>query len=227
MRRVAAGAGLLAAATLLVLYGPELFSHGAPVTVRWLRARVGNAGLIAINVAAGLAFLLLLPYRRESGTWRSRGAFAAFVIALMTEMLGWPLLIYVLSPLVEVPPLSGGGHHPFGHAGATAGTWISSIGVLLVVLGWRRVHAARGLVTDGVYGRMRHPQYTGILLFTVGWLVHWPTVLTLVLWPILAAAYVLLARAEERRLAAEFGDPYRAYASATPRFLPRILPRRR
>jgi protein-S-isoprenylcysteine O-methyltransferase Ste14 len=225
-RRACPVLGLLGAAALLLLYGPELFVHGSPITVAWLREHVGNPGLVAVNVAAGAAFLLLLPYRREGGaTWRSRGAFLAFFVALMAEMFGWPLLVYLLAPLVDVPVL-GGGHHPLGHAGAMAGTWMSTIGLLLVVLGWRRIHGARGLVTDGLYARMRHPQYAGLLCFTGGWLVHWPTVLTLVLWPLLAAAYVRLALAEERALAAEWGDAYRAYARRTPRFVPRLVPGR-
>lgn len=225
-RRVLAGTGLLGAAVLLVLYGPELFVHGSPPTVRWLREHVGRAGLIAVNVAAGAAFLLLLPYRREgAAAWRSRGAFLAFVLALMTEMFGWPLLVYLLAPLVDVPALAGG-RHPLGHWGAQAGTWLSTIGLLLVVAGWRRIHAARGLVTDGLYAGLRHPQYAGLLLFTLGWLLHWPTVLTLALWPLLAAAYVRLALAEERALAAEWGEAYRAWARRTPRFLPRIVQRR-
>ena len=218
--------GLAGAAVLAVLYAPELFSHsGPPPTVRWLEDAVGRSGLIAVNLLASLAFLLLLPYR--SGTrhiWRSKGAFVAFVIALMTEMFGWPLLVFLLAPLVEIPSMHGA-RHLLGHWGPILGTWLTLLGVVLVVLGWKRVHAAEGLVTDGVYRFVRHPQYTGLLLFTVGWLLHWPTLLTFLLWPILAMAYVWLARREERELASAFGDAYRGYAEKTPRFFP--WPRRR
>lgn len=222
--RVVAVAGLLGAAIFVVLYGPELFSHhGPPPTVRWLRARIGDPGLVALNVAAGLAFLLLLPHRRDTERlWRSRGTFAAFVVALMTEMFGWPLLLWLLAPLVELPSLGRFTHDALGHLGPIAGTWLSLAGLLLVVLGWRRIHAAPGLVTDGIYARVRHPQYTGLFLFTLGWLLHWPTILTLLLWPILAVAYVRLAGREEEALRTRFGDAYAAYAEATPRFLPRL-----
>ncbi len=223
-RRLLALGGLLGAAIFVVLYGPELFSHhGPPPTVNWIRARIGDPGLVMLNIAAGLAFLLLLPYRRDTARlWRSRGAFAAFVIALMTEMFGWPLLLWLLAPLVDLPSLGRFTHDALGHAGPIAGTWLSLAGILLVVLGWRRIHAATGLVTDGVYARIRHPQYTGLLLFTLGWLLHWPTILTLLLWPVLAVAYVRLAKREEEALETRFGDLYAAYARVTPRFVPRL-----
>lgn len=224
MSRGFAWVGLLGAGVLAFLYAPELVPfHGPPPTVAWLRARIGDNGLVVLNVAATLAFLLLLPYRRDTEhRWRSRGAFAAFVIALMTEMFGWPLLLWLLAPLVQLPSLGRLTHDALGHAGPIAGTWLSLLGIVLVVLGWRRVHAATGLVTDGVYARIRHPQYTGLLLFTLGWLLHWPTILTLLLWPVLAVAYVRLAGREEESLRTRFGDAYAAYASATPRFVPRL-----
>jgi len=226
-RTLLAVAGLAGAAVFLVLYGPELLPHhGPPATVVWLRAHIGTAGLVLLNVAAGLAFLLLLPYRRETEPlWRSRGAFAAFVIALMTEMLGWPLLLWLLAPLVQLPSLGRLAHGTLGHLGPLVGTWLSLLGVLLVVLGWRRIHDATGLVADGIYARMRHPQYAGLLLFTLGWLLHWPTILTLLLWPVLIIAYVRLARREEEAMQQRFGESYTAYAATTPRFIPRLLPR--
>jgi protein-S-isoprenylcysteine O-methyltransferase Ste14 len=194
--------------------------------VAWLRARIGDPGLVAVNILAGLAFLLLLPYRRDTERlWRSKGAFTAFLIALMTEMFGWPLLLWLVAPLVELPSLGHLTHDAFAHAAPIAGTWLSLLGLVLVVLGWRRIHAATGLVTDGIYARMRHPQYTGLLLFTLGWLLHWPTILTLLLWPLLALAYVRLAKREERVLRERFGDAYARYASRAPRFLPRLRAR--
>jgi protein-S-isoprenylcysteine O-methyltransferase Ste14 len=223
-RRLVSVVGLLGAAVFLVLYGPELVPlHGPPPTVAWVRARIGDPGLVAVNVAAGLAFFLLLPYRRETERlWRSKGVFTAFVIALMTEMFGWPLLLWLLAPLVEMPSLGVLTHDALSHALPVAGTWLSLAGVLLVVLGWRRIHAAQGLVTDGIYARIRHPQYAGLLLFTLGWLIHWPTILTLLLWPVLAVAYARLAKREEEAMRARFGDAYAAYAAVTPRFVPRL-----
>jgi protein-S-isoprenylcysteine O-methyltransferase Ste14 len=97
------------------------------------------------------------------------------------------------------------------------------IGLLLIALGWREIHRATGLVTTGIYRFMRHPQYTGIFLFTFGWILHWPSVITLILWPILVAAYVWLARREEKVVTKEVGEAYREYARQTPRFWPRVF----
>lgn len=217
--------GWAAVVAFLVMYAAEFFPrHGPPVTIRWLHDHLGKAGLIAVNIVVVLGFLILLPYRRSTkAAWQSRGAFIAFVIALMTEMFGWPLLLFVVSPLVEVPSLAGKMHGLFGHTHATVGTVLSMAGVLLIALGWNKIHRADGLVTTGVYRRIRHPQYTGIFLFTSGWILHWPSVITLVIWPILMAAYVWLALREERDALAEFGEKYREYMERTKRFVPWVV----
>lgn len=217
--------GIAALILFLAIYGVELFSHeGPPVTIKWLRENFGTAGLIALNILIVLAFLALLPYRRSTmSTWKSKGVFVAFVIALMTEMFGWPLLIFLLSPVVEVPSLREWSHRILGHSGPILGTWVSVLGLLLIAVGWRQIHRATGLVTTGIYRYLRHPQYTGIFLFTFGWILHWPSVITIILWPVLVMAYVWLARHEEKYVAKEFGDAYREYAQKTPRFVPFII----
>lgn len=99
--------GIAAIILFVAIYAVELFQHsGPPVTIKWIRANFGNAGLIVLNILIVIAFLALLPYRRSTmSTWKSKGAFIAFAIALMTEMFGWPLLIFLISPVVEVPSL--------------------------------------------------------------------------------------------------------------------------
>ncbi len=84
-------------------------------------------------------------------------------------------------------------------------------------------HRAEGLVSTGLYRFLRHPQYSGLLLFTLGWILHWPSVITLILWPVLAAAYVWLAIFEEKQIQEEFGEAYEAYARSTKRFIPYII----
>ena len=78
-------------------------------------------------------------------------------------------------------------------------------------------------MTTGIYRYLRHPQYTGIFLFTLGWILHWPSVVTLLLWPILLIAYHWLARFEEKQTIAEHGDAYIQYASKTKRYIPRLV----
>ena len=95
------------------------------------------------------------------------------------------------------------------------------MGYLLLSKGWTQIHAARGgLVTDGIYAYARHPQYTGLFLVIIGFLVQWPTLLTVIMAPILLFAYVRLARVEERRAEAEFGEEYNEYVRKTPAFFP-------
>lgn len=217
--------GWMGVALFVVVYGIELLPHhGRPVTLSWIESRFGRSGLILLNILIVAAFLALLPYRRPTrGVWRSRGTFVAFVIALMTEMFGWPLVLFLLAPLVEIPRIAPDYFAAVGHWPAAVGTLLSLSGLALVAIGWQRIHRARGLVTDGIYGRVRHPQYTGLMLFTLGWLLHWPSLITLALWPLLATAYVWLARREEQEAIAEFGDAYREYASRTRRFLPGLV----
>ena len=207
------------------IYVVELLPHhGPPVTVSWIRATFGRTGLIILNIVIVLAFLALLPYRKPTRhVWKSRGAFFAFVIALMTEMFGWPLIIFVLAPLFDIPNLAAPYFSTIGHWPATAGTALSLFGLVLIAIGWKQIHAATSLVTSGIYKYMRHPQYTGIFLFTLGWIMHWPSVVTLVLWPVLTAAYVWLAKFEERQAIEEFGEVYKEYSTKTKRFIPGLI----
>lgn len=209
----------------VAIYGIELLPHhGRPVTVSWIENTLGQTGLIIINILIVIAFLALLPYRCPTKhVWKSRGAFVAFVIALMTEMFGWPLIIFLLSPLINVPIIAHDYFRHIGHWPATLGTALSLFGIALIVLGWVQIHRAKGLVTSGIYRYMRHPQYTGILLFTLGWILHWPSFVTLILWPFLIAAYIWLSWQEEKQAIEEFGKAYRDYAKKTRRFIPFLL----
>jgi len=217
--------GWIAIVLFALIYASELFPHhGPPIAIRWIRDSLGKEGLIILNIVIVLAFLALLPFRKPTkNVWKSHGAFFAFVIALMTEMFGWPLFIFLLSPFFDVPMIARDFFATVGHWTASVGTGVSLLGIVLIAIGWKQIHRAEGLVSDGLYKYMRHPQYTGIFLFTFGWIMHWPTVLTLLLWPILIAAYVWLARFEEKLALEEFGDSYRAYAAKTKRFIPYLV----
>ncbi|WP_435848934.1 methyltransferase family protein [Streptomyces lavendulocolor] len=97
------------------------------------------------------------------------------------------------------------------------------MGFVLIAAGWRHLHAAARLgrlATSGPYRHVRHPQYAGFLAIMAGFLLMWPTLPTLVMFPVLVWIYHRLAIREEAEVAARFGAIWEEYADSTPRFLP-------
>ena len=78
------------------------------------------------------------------------------------------------------------------------------------------------LATTGVYHYIRHPQYVAFTLIIFGFLVQWPTLITLIMAPILIFRYIRLANIEEKEVEKMFGDAYQNYANKTPAFFPKI-----
>jgi len=213
-------------AGFILLYFPRFLGIGTlPPAIRYLFFEMGPAWAIAVNAGVFILFLLFLPYRAKI-EWRSKGTFAAFILALMAEMFGIPLLLYILSPVMHVSyyaKRSGGWlNNPliFGWTGAVLGVWLTLVGMVIVMAGWHQIHRASGLVTGGIYKYVRHPQYLGFFLIMTGWLLHWETTLTLLMYPILAGMYLYLAYREDAGLKREFGDEYELYRQKTPMFLP-------
>lgn len=195
---------------------------------------VGTWGLavIVIVIASWLMYRYLAPASWKE--WTRAGVLQAFIIAFYAEMYGFPLTIYFLARYFGLDlAWSEGGNlwaqlfgTPVAHLVAMAlGYTIVFFGATLVADGWRRVHRARRegrLVTEGVYSRVRHPQYTGLFLIVFGeGIVHWPTIFSVVAFPVIVVAYTILARKEERRMVAELGDEYRQYQRRVPMFIPR------
>ncbi len=196
--------------------------------------------LVVVNSLIFIIFAASFFHPRTSRDWRALGGFSAFVIALFTEMYGYPLTVYLLTgPLGGLVPgvdLS----HDAGHLWADLIGWkgdphvspfhLASYvfiigGFWLIAAGWRVLFAAlkaETLATTGPYARLRHPQYAGFVLIMTGFLLQWPTLATLVMFPILLVVYRHLAIREEREVEARFGESWRRYAARTPRFLPRL-----
>jgi protein-S-isoprenylcysteine O-methyltransferase Ste14 len=201
----------------------------------------GLWSLVIINSAVFILFAYSFFKPRTGRDWRSFGAFSAFLVALFTEMYGFPLTIYFLSGWLQsrypgVNWLS----HDAGHLLEMMFGWkanphfgpfhvLSFIfiggGFVLIAAAWRVLYDAqqRGtLATTGPYSYVRHPQYDGFILIMFGFLLQWPTILTLAMFPVLVWMYVRLARQEEREALASFGKAYADYAAQVPAFIPQL-----
>lgn len=167
--------------------------------------------------------------------WTRAGVVQAFIIAFYAEMYGFPLTIYFLARYFGLDLEWGDCGNLWAQLFGTEMAHIVAMvigyaivfsGATLVADGWRRIHQARReetLMTDGVYARVRHPQYTGLFLIVFGeGIVHWPTIVSVAAFPIIVFAYTMLARKEERQMLEKFGDEYREYQRRVPMFIPRF-----
>lgn len=208
-------------------------AEDAPAYGLWL--------LVAVNSAIFILFAASFSRPGNARDWRSLGAFSAFVLALFTEMYGFPLTIYLLSGWLgsrypAVDPFS----HDAGHLWTTLfglqgdphfgilhilSNLLILAGFIIIAKAWHVLHAAqtRGdLATTGPYGVVRHPQYVGFVAVLFGFLLQWPTLLTLLMFPVLVFMYVRLARIEEREALQHFPVRYADYAAQVPAFFPRM-----
>ena len=204
-------------------------------------AAYGLWTLVILNSAIFLMFAFSFFKPQTGRDWRTFGAFAAFIIALFVEMYGFPLSIYLMSGWLQTryPSLDLMSHNS-GHLWSTllgekgnphfgplhiASYVFLGLGFYLLSSAWNVLyHAQRrnALATSGAYARIRHPQYVAFVLILLGFLLQWPTLLTLVMFPILLVMYGRLAVTEEAEMRKQFGADFDAYAARTPRFLPSL-----
>ena len=197
--------------------------------------------LVVIDSAVFIIFAFSFARPRTKRDWRSFGAFSAFLVALFTEMYGFPLTIYLLSGWLSsrYPGVDLFSHNN-GHLwevllGFEGDPHLNPIHILSLVViaggfillssAWNVLYKAqreKRLATTGPYAYARHPQYDGFILIMVGFLLQWPTLITPIMFPILVTMYIRLARREEREIREEFGDEYARYAARTPAYLPRL-----
>ena len=189
--------------------------------------------VVMVVIASWLIYRYVAP--KGWREWSRAGLVQAFIIALYAEMYGFPLTIYILSGYLGFDIAWG---HESGHLWAALFGWgnfgamvemlvgyaLVFFGISVLIEGWREVyHASREgrLATDRLYAVVRHPQYTGIFLAVFGQLIHWPTIPTLVLFPVIVWAYYRLAKREEAQMVERFGDEYLTYRRRVPMFFPR------
>jgi protein-S-isoprenylcysteine O-methyltransferase Ste14 len=200
--------------------------------------------LVILNSLIFIIFAFSFSKPKTARDWRSFGAFSAFLVALFTEMYGFPLTIFLLSGWLttKFPGVDwfahDSGHLPemlFGWQGNPhfgpfhfISTVLIFVGFWLLAKAWSVLYAAQRsgtLAKTGAYARIRHPQYVGFVLIMLGFLFQWPTLVTLVMFPLLVFMYWRLALREEQDALTEFGDEYRDYMREVPAFVPRATKR--
>jgi protein-S-isoprenylcysteine O-methyltransferase Ste14 len=201
----------------------------------------GLWSLVIINSLVFIIFAFSFAKPQTQRDWRSFSAFSAFIVALFAEMYGFPLTIYLLSGWLsnKIPGLDPFAHDSghlledlfgnrsnphFGPFHILSSVFIVG-GFFLLSGAWRVLYAAQRhhrLATTGPYAKIRHPQYVGFVLIMLGFLLQWPTILTVIMFPILVVMYVKLAKTEEREAQATFGSEYDAYAAKVPAFFPKL-----
>jgi protein-S-isoprenylcysteine O-methyltransferase Ste14 len=199
----------------------------------------GLWGLVIINSLIFIFFAFSFFKPKTKTDWRTFSAFSAFIVALFVEMYGFPLTIYVLAgwmgkhfPQIDLLSHDSGHllHTIFGMKGnphfdvfhILSNVFIIA-GFFLLSTAWRVLYssqATKTLATSGPYHYIRHPQYAAFTVIMFGFLLQWPTIPTLIMFPILVFTYARLAHKEERAVEAEFGEAYRKYAARTPRYFP-------
>ena len=194
--------------------------------------------LVILNTTLFVVFAVSFFHPHTGRDWRAMGAYTAFLVALFTEMYGAPLTVYLLSgwlgskfPLIRAD--HAGGHLWNDLIGWNADPHLSPFhlasyvfiggGFWLIAAAWNVLHTSAQsdtLAVTGPYAKVRHPQYVGFILIMIGFLLQWPTIPTLVMFPVLVVIYTRLAKAEEREVENRFGDTWAVYAATTPAFVP-------
>jgi protein-S-isoprenylcysteine O-methyltransferase Ste14 len=196
--------------------------------------------MVIINSLIFLIFAFSFTRPKTKRDWTSFGAFSSFVVALFAEMYGFPLTIYLMSGwLIKRYPGLDIYSHNSGHLWETLfniggdphfnllhilSNVFIFVGFIIIANAWKILYESQKnhtLAVTGPYARIRHPQYVGFVIVMVGFLLQWPTIITLIMFPILIVMYTHLAKIEEKEMLQEFGEPYRQYLDRTPWFWPR------
>ncbi|MGI6451662.1 MAG: methyltransferase family protein [Desulfitobacteriia bacterium] len=179
--------------------------------------------------------LLFIPFYKKMDK-KPAGTYLAFVIAFAIEMHGIPFSMYIISWVIgkNLPEGVLWGHtlvSKIGLGGMYINIACAILALFLILNGWYNIYkkywskekGTGSVVKSGVYKYIRHPQYTGLLLLSLGMLIEWATLPLLILYPVIVVMYVRLAKREEEDMLKEFGDEYREYMRTTKMFIPYLV----
>lgn len=184
----------------------------------------GRWDLVAISVAVHLIVLFFFLgssfVKPKKVDFRSKGVLAGFIVALYFEMYGVPLTIFLAQPLLSEYLVT---FYPVPFPLRFLGSVMILAGFIIIYLGWKNIHSkGDGVVSSGIYAYIRHPQYVGLAILTLGQIIQWPTITGIMFWPFLVWIYFRLALYEERQVEAQFGQDYMIYKASVPAFVPRM-----
>jgi protein-S-isoprenylcysteine O-methyltransferase Ste14 len=202
----------------------------------------GHWQLVIFNSLFVLFFVFSFFKPKTRRDWRTFGTFSAFIVALFTEMYGFPLTVYLLSGWLSsrFPDIDWFSHDAshllqsllgwrgnahFGPLHIVSNLFLVG-GILLLAASWKVLYNSQrnsGIAATGPYARIRHPQYAAFMMIMIGFLLQWPTLPTLIMFPILVLTYIRLAKREESASLNAFGESYARYMENTPRFLPKLV----
>ena len=184
--------------------------------------------IVIINILMFITFLIPLSFRRKIN-WKEYGLVTAFFVSLFIEMYGLPLSILFVSKTIyptnfEIARVI----YEFNFLGVNIAMDLAMlyasilivIGTLLILVGWITLYKnikKEELVTVGIYAYSRHPQYLGFIMIIIGWLVGWPTILTIIFAIILIYKYVKVCKTEEKELS--HIKNYKRYKEKVPFFI--------
>lgn len=205
-----------------------------------MKYEYGNWFLVIISIVLFLFFLKSVFHPRTKTDWRTYQSLSAFIVALFAEMYGFPLTIYLLTSFFGNKFLNIDFSHDSGHilnkilniGGNPHFSWLHLVsnglivsGFIIIASAWEILYKAQKkniLATTGPYHYIRHPQYVGFILIIIGFLLQWPTLITLIMAPVLIFRYIKLAREEEKEILKHFGKEFEDYRKNTHAFLPSI-----
>jgi protein-S-isoprenylcysteine O-methyltransferase Ste14 len=138
---------------------------------------------------------------------RSKVVFSVVFVGMILMLTSWVIMCPADPWRVSLPA----GLRRVGLAAVVGG-----LGIALG--GWAQLRGLENidhLVTNGLFSKIRHPMYTGFILWIVGWVVFYGAAASLIVGLVGIGNILYWRRLEEEKLASDFGEDYRRYRAKT------------